>query len=170
MINIKITALHPKVADAMSQMIGEAHARGLKASLFCGLRTPEECDSLYMLGRTKINPDGISKSAPMGNIVTNAKAWESWHCYGLALDFAFKNEKGEWWWPGSDNKLWTELYKVGELFGFEWGGNWHLQKGADGKPLKRDMPHFQMRGSIKNTKEAKNILFEQGIDKLWSMV
>src|SRR3990167_4530812 len=150
-INTKITGLHPKVAEAARKTIEEAKARKMVVGVHSGLRTAEEQESLYALGRTRVNPDGKSTSNPMGNVVTNAKAWESWHSYGLSVDLVFKNEMGGWTWnrPESD---WKALGGVGKMFGFEWGGDWQTFK---------DRPHFQMRGRLLGLADAKTILFEK---------
>src|SRR3990167_10367297 len=97
----KVTGLHPKVVDTLEEVLNEAKARGLNVSLHSGLRTAEEQDKLYALGRTIVNPDGKSADKPMGNIVTNAQAFSSWHNFGLALDIVFKDSKGNFTWNKS---------------------------------------------------------------------
>jgi len=155
---IRVTALHPKIADAVASILTEAKARGLNVGMFSGVRQPEEQEKLYALGRTVANPDGKTDAKPLGNIVTNGKPWSSWHNYGLAADIVFKNEKG-WTW---DKKFpeWEELGKVGEIFNLEWGGRWKMQ----------DLPHFQKRGSIQGVGHAKEVLFNDGLEKLWALV
>ena len=144
----KVTALHPKIADALSMTINECKARKLNVAMHIGLRTPEQQDVLYAQGRT----------IP-GTIITKARAWESYHCLGLAVDIVFKDEKGNWTW---DEKYdWNGLGTVGKLFGFHWGGDWTSWP---------DRPHFQMTGKIPNVHEAKRILFEEGLDALWRLV
>ena len=145
---MEITALHPKVADGASQLVAEAKARGMSVGVFMGLRSPEQQDGLYAFGRTK-----------PGSIVTNAQGWDSWHQYGLAIDVVFKDEKGNWTWD--ETKDWHALGAVGKIFGFQWGGDWTKFP---------DRPHFQIIGRIPNVKEAKRILFEEGLDKLWALV
>jgi len=155
-----VTAIHPKVIDALNATITEAKARGLTVGIHSGLRTGEDQDKLYSLGRTVINPDGQSKDKPLGNVITNAKAYESWHCLGLAGDIVFKDSKGDWTWNVKQDK-WDGLGTVGEIFGLEWGGQWSKFP---------DNPHFQMRGKILNIREGKKILMEEGLEKLWSLV
>jgi len=166
---ISINAIHPKVLNALHATIAEAKARKMLVGLFCGLRTAEESDHLYQLGRTIPNADGI---------ITNAKAWQSWHNYGLAGDIVFKDEKGRWTWNGmpkcwkDKNGLWTwnktisnkwnDLGEIGKIFGLEWGGTF--------VHMKPDFPHFQMIGKMKNTGEAKKMLFSIGIDKIWERI
>jgi peptidoglycan LD-endopeptidase CwlK len=155
---VRVTALHPKVADAVSSILTEAKARGLNVGVFSGVRQPEEQARLYALGRTVDNPDGKSAEKPLGNIVTNGQPWSSWHNYGLAVDIVFKNEKG-WTWDKTFDQ-WEDLGKVGEMFGLEWGGRWKF----------KDLPHFQNRGHIQGVGQAKEVLFKDGLEKLWSMV
>lgn len=150
----KVTGLHPKVADAFSKMMAEAKVRGMSPALSMGLRTAEQQEILFAQGRTLAGP-----------IVTQARGWESWHNYGLAVDIAFRNEKGNLFWPPDDSSWWKDLGSVGKMFGFEWGGEW---KGF------KDRPHFQMRpyvfGKPMLVKEAKELAFAEGIDALWKLV
>ena len=74
-----ISAIHPKVLDAASAVVTEARMRKLSAGIHSGLRTAEKQNELYALGRTVVNPNGKSEDKPMGNVVTNAPAWKSWH-------------------------------------------------------------------------------------------
>lgn len=104
------------------------------------LRTFKEQQDLYNLGRTVVNPDGKSKSKPMGNIVTNAKAGQSIHNYGLAIDFALIIDgKDASWdsskdWDGDKITDWQEVVRIFKRNGWEWGGDWKTFK---------DEPHFQ---------------------------
>ena len=144
----KVTAICPKVLEATQATITEAKARGLNVALHCGLRIPEQQDALYAMGRTK-----------PGSVVTNAQGYESWHCLGLAVDIVFRDDKGNWTW--NDKCAWHELGATGKIFGFSWGGDWTRFP---------DLPHFQITGRIPNIREAKEIFFRDGIEKLWSMV
>lgn len=64
----------------------------------------------------------------LGPSVTNAKAWQSWHQYGLAADCAFVrdgklviSEKDPWAMRG------YQLYgQVAESLGLTWGGRWKM--------------------------------------------
>lgn len=155
----KVAALHPKLTDAITKVIAEAKARGFSVGVYSGIRTPEEQDQLYALGRTVKNPDGYDAvKRPMGRIVTRARAWQSWHFYGLAVDVVFKTP--DWDWEVKE-ELWDELGAIGKMFGLTWGGD---------QTAFPDSPHFQITGKIANVREAKRILFDEGLDKLWSLV
>lgn len=155
----ELKGLHPKVADAVSQLLNEAKARGLSVGLFCGLRTVDQQNALFAKGRTVENPDGKSDEKPMGNIVTRARWGQSWHNYGLAVDVVFKDAKGRWTWNKTEEE-WGDLGRVGEMFGMEWGGRWTM----------KDYPHFQMRGAVQGVDHAKQILDTEGMDALWKLV
>ncbi len=155
-----VVALHQKVAEAAQKTIAETKNRGIIVAVHSGLRTAEEQEKLYAKGRTIVNPDGKSAARPMGNIITNARAYESWHSFGLAVDIVFKTDKGGWTWAKTPEE-WGKLGAVGESFGLEWGGRWKKFP---------DVPHFQMRGKIKSVAEAKKILLERGVDALWALV
>lgn len=104
------------------------------------LRTFKEQQDLYNLGRTVVNPDGKKKSKPMGNIVTNAKAGQSIHNYGLAFDIALviDGKEASWDtvkdWDADGIADWMECVKIAKAHGFEWGGDWKTFP---------DEPHFQ---------------------------
>lgn len=154
-----VTALNPKVIEALASTIKEAKIRGLNVALHSGVRLAEEQEKLYRLGRTVMNPDGKTKEKPLGNIITNARAYESWHSFGLAVDVVFKDAKG-WTWNKTP-KEWGELGEIGEMFGFSWGGQWTKFP---------DYPHFQVIGKLKNVQQAKALLLEKGIEEVWSHV
>lgn len=75
--------------------------------------------------RSPARQDALAK---MGASVTNARAYQSWHQYGLAADCAFVrdgklviSEKDPWAMRG------YQLYgQVAESFGLTWGGRWKM--------------------------------------------
>ncbi len=68
------------------------------------------------------------------SFVTNPAS--SYHVWGLAVDFVFKDHLGNWTWePGADCSFfdltchgtdwyWDRLGEIIEQAGFEWGGRW----------------------------------------------
>ena len=121
-----------------------------------GLRTWEQQDALYALGRTVKNPDGAGPEKPLGNIVTKAKGGESWHCFGVAADIVFKPD-GKWSW--ADKMPWGALGKIGVELGLEWGGVWKF----------KDLPHFQLRSTM-TIQEAQEIYKKGGIAPVWDEI
>lgn len=83
------------------------------------------------------SPERQNKLASMGAHVTNAKAFQSYHQFGLAADCAFKrdgkviiSEQDPWAMRG------YELYgQVAESFGLHWGGRWKMM----------DLGHVELR-------------------------
>jgi peptidoglycan LD-endopeptidase CwlK len=94
---------------------------GYEMALLEGYRSPARQDML----------------AKMGSAVTNARAFQSWHQYGLAADCAFLrdgklviSEKDPWAMRG------YQLYgEVAESLGLTWGGRWAMM----------DLGHTELR-------------------------
>lgn len=94
---------------------------GYEMALLEGYRSPARQDQL----------------AQMGGAVTNARAFQSWHQYGLAADCAFWrdgklviSEKDPWAMRG------YQLYgEVAEQLGLTWGGRWKMM----------DLGHTELR-------------------------
>ncbi|WP_396953756.1 M15 family metallopeptidase [Neobacillus mesonae] len=122
--------LHPVVEERSGQFIKQAADKGITVVITDGFRSSEDQDRLYEKGRTA-----------SGNIVTNAKGGQSYHNFGLAVDFALKTPSGNIIWDrqydGNKNGIadWTEVVEMAKALGFEWGGDWAQFK---------DYPHLQM--------------------------
>lgn len=152
----KVPGLHPKLAEAATKIVAEAKARGLSVGLHSGLRTWEEQSRLYELGRSVKNPDGATEANPRGNIVTKTIAGYSWHNYGMAMDIVFKDAKGNWTWEKTDDE-WEQLGKIGEMYGFIWGGRWKS----------KDEPHFELKCSL-SIFAARKVAILSGIEYVWN--
>lgn len=117
--------LHPDIMDKAIDAYNEAVKAtpvGVHPSITQTMRTFAESDALYAQGRTK-----------PGDIVTNAKAGQSYHNYGLALDFVLiVNGKTDW----TVNPNWMVVVNIFKAHGFTWGGDWKSFK---------DQPHLEMR-------------------------
>lgn len=140
----RIITLHPSVRAEVSQIIEEcdkALTDKAKIRITQGLRTFEEQAALYAIGRTK-----------PGKKVTNAKAGQSIHNYGFAVDICMIiNQKVASWdttkdWDNDQIADWYECVKIFAKHGWEWGGNWKKFK---------DLPHFDKRGFNNWRKLAK---------------
>lgn len=105
--------LHPDFSQRLLlafKIMKEKH--GYEMALLEGYRSPARQDQL----------------ARAGNHVTNARAFQSWHQYGLAADCAFWrdgklviSEKDPWAMRG------YQLYgEVAESLGLTWGGRWKM--------------------------------------------
>ncbi|WHY02659.1 M15 family metallopeptidase [Neobacillus sp. DY30] len=129
------TELHPVVKERSDQLVQQAAKIGIVVVITDGFRSIEEQNTIYEQGRTT-----------EGNIVTNAKGGESYHNYGLAIDFALETPSGDVIWDRQYDRNqngksdWSEVVKIAKSLGFEWGGDW---KGF------KDYPHFQMDFGLK---------------------
>ena len=125
-----VTALHPVVAAKMNELIKETKKSGITILITDGFRSQLEQDVLYQQGRSGD-----------GQIVTNVKGGDSYHNYGLAIDFALRTSKGKVIWDleydGNHNGQsdWMEVVAIAKSLGFTWGGDWSSFK---------DYPHLQM--------------------------
>lgn len=116
--------LTPQVKKLAEAWLAECKLQGLDVLVTCTLRTYKEQDDLFAQ-RPK---------------VTNAKGGQSFHNFGVALDFVpMRNGKPVW---GStteaDKKLWNDIAGIAEAVGFEWSGWWLGRL--------REMCHIQYTG------------------------
>jgi peptidoglycan LD-endopeptidase CwlK len=124
------TELHPHVKEQSNQLIQQSAAKGIVIVITDDFRSMEDQDVLYEKGRSA-----------EGSIVTHARGGESFHNFGLAIDFAIKTPSENVIWDmqydGNQNGQsdWNEVVEVAKTLGFEWGGDWAQFK---------DYPHLQM--------------------------
>ena len=129
----RISKLHPSVRNEVSKIINEcdkALTGRAKVRITQGLRTFEEQQKLY-------------NQRPK---VTNAKAGQSFHNYGLAVDIVLlidkdgdgKFETASWDtktdWDADKIADWMEVVQVFKKYGWKWGGEFKSFK---------DLPHFE---------------------------
>lgn len=134
----RVALLHPNIREQVKALIQQAEEKlGQYAAIRIvqGLRTFEEQDALYAQGRSK-----------PGNIVTNSRGGQSYHNYGLAIDFAIlydKDKNGTFETLSWDTlvdldrdgeKDWMEVVEVFEKANYVWGGRFSSIK---------DNPHFE---------------------------
>lgn len=122
----QINTLHPKLRDIALQAYNaavKATPAGVHPIITQGYRTFAESDKLYQQGRTS-----------PGEIVSNAKAGQSWHNYGLAVDFALVANGNAIW--DQHNPNWSTVVNAFKMHGFTWGGDWTGFK---------DYPHLEMK-------------------------
>lgn len=134
----RIKTLHPKLrceAVEIFAKIGLVLTGKARCRFTFTYRSFAEQQALYEQGRTK-----------PGRIVTNAKAGQSLHNYGLAVDIALlidtdgngTFETASWDdtadFEGLGGSTWMRIVHIFDAYGWEWGGRW--------KSIK-DKPHFQ---------------------------
>jgi peptidoglycan L-alanyl-D-glutamate endopeptidase CwlK len=122
----QIQTLHPKLRDIAQQAYNEAvqaTPAGVHPVITQGYRTFAESDKIYQQGRTLPGP-----------IVSNAKAGQSWHNYGLAIDFVLMVNGNEKW---DVDHNWLTVVNIFKSHGFNWGG--------DFPGSFKDYPHLEMK-------------------------
>ncbi|MBY0149266.1 M15 family metallopeptidase [Neobacillus niacini] len=124
------TELHPVVKERSNQLIQQSAEKGIVILITDDFRSMEDQNALYEKGRSS-----------EGSIVTHARGGESFHNFGLAIDFAIKTPDENIIWDmqydGNQNGKsdWNEVVELAKALGFEWGGDWAQFK---------DYPHLQM--------------------------
>lgn len=123
------SGLHPVVEEKSKELIAQAEEIGVSILITDGFRSVESQNEIYKKGRN----DG-------GAIVSYARGGESYHNYGLAIDFALQTENGGISYDlerdGNQNGKadWFEVASIGKELGFKWGGDWRGFK---------DYPHLE---------------------------
>ncbi|MBI3142590.1 MAG: M15 family metallopeptidase [Bacteroidetes bacterium] len=125
----RLASLHPKLRQEALALYHEVCRRGLHIRITAALRSFQEQDRLYQQGRTAPGPR-----------VTNAKAGQSYHNFGLAIDFCLLLPSGQVSWDRhadldhNGQADWEEMVFVFKDAGWAWGGDWTSIK---------DYPHFE---------------------------
>jgi hypothetical protein len=137
-----ILHLHPKVRVAVVKVYVQLQSEEIPFQIFEAFRYPERQKELYAQGRTK-----------PGNIVTYAKAWSSFHQYGLAVDFVLYIN-GTWSWDDGGTKLkwWNKMHEFGTAEGL--------------MRLNFETPHLQILGV--DVKDLRKGMYPPNGDKSWS--
>jgi peptidoglycan L-alanyl-D-glutamate endopeptidase CwlK len=121
----RIALLHPKIRHKAFVAYREAvHVTpvGVHPFITEGIRSFKESDEDYAQGRTKPGP-----------IISYAKGGQSYHNYGLAVDFVILIN-GKMHWIVDYN--WMKVVECFKKQGFTWGGDWPHPK--------TDPPHLEM--------------------------
>lgn len=134
----RLQQLHPicrdKAIDAYNEAV-QATPKGVHPYIDQTLRTFEESTKLYNQPFDGKDNDGDGRIDEADEKVSNAKAGQSWHNYGLALDFHLQiNGKDVW---DEKNPNWKVVVNIFKKHGFSWGGDWNSFK---------DYPHLEYKG------------------------
>lgn len=136
----RIGALHPAFQTKVMELLALCQARGLDVFVTQGLRTFAEQNELYKQGRTK-----------KGAVVTWARGGQSYHNYGLAVDFAFHGKS-----PYSEDHDWAGLVKAVGDAGLESGASYG------------DRPHANIKGISMKTLQGWH--GKGGLPNVWNQV
>jgi peptidoglycan L-alanyl-D-glutamate endopeptidase CwlK len=117
-----INRLHPDIRDATTQVLSTLQQQGINVEIYSSLRTIEEQNALYQIGRDEDGNDIEGERRP-----TQAQGGSSYHNYGLAFDVEIyvTNEAGrtvkDWGFEGSN---WQTTIAAMEDAGFTAGYRW----------------------------------------------
>jgi peptidoglycan L-alanyl-D-glutamate endopeptidase CwlK len=110
-----IDDLTPHMRELTVKFLDKAAQEHIDVLIYCTMRSNEEQDALYAIGRTK-----------PGSIVTNARAGQSSHNpdkTGKARAFdcvPMLHGKPQW----NDRDTYLKLGLIGESVGLKWAGRW----------------------------------------------
>lgn len=132
------SGIHPVVKESALEMVKRAYQEGIFVQISAGYRSMDEQAKLYGQGRLGYFYDGKNYSNLSKPRVTNAKPGQSYHNFGLAIDYFIVSDDGK-------NAIWTvdakwkRVAAIGKSLGFSWGGDWSSFK---------DYPHLDMTGGL----------------------
>ena len=126
-----LDSLLPEVAEAAKRAKANWEKAGFKVLITQTYRSPKEQEQLYLKGR-----QGKLGEKP----VTNARAWQSYHQFRLAIDIV-PLLRGQPIWNPRTNEEWTIWNGVAAFLkseGFSWSKEWknfvelaHFQWGTE---------------------------------------
>lgn len=137
--------VHPAYLRAEA-FVCAAEVAGIPLIVTCTRRSAQAQEALYAQGRADIGlvnklrvECGLPAISEEENRrrVTNARAGDSLHQYGVALDVVPLSAGKPVWDAGA--AIWQCVGAIGEQVGFEWAGRWKRF---------REMPHFQFTGGL----------------------
>jgi len=133
-----INKLAPDVRALCVLLIDQARIAGIKIGITSTLRTPQEQEALYALGRMPVEAvNALRGAAGMPSITEEENnrrvTWtrQSRHLTGRAFDFVVIHPRGYADWHNIE--AFTRVGEIGEALGLYWGGRFE----------KRDLAHFQ---------------------------
>lgn len=137
-----LNALHPVMRRKVKAVQKKLDAAGIPMRVFETYRSPHRQAKLYAKGRTD-----------SGSRVTNANAWESYHQYGVAVDFV-RFENGKWNWntrTAVERAQWDQFHDIARNEGLE--------------PLSWEKPHVQLANLTLT--QLMNGDYPDGGDEAW---
>jgi peptidoglycan LD-endopeptidase CwlK len=137
-----LTLLHPGCLDRALDLKARIEHERLPLEVYEAARSPWRQAELFARGRTTA-----------GAKVTKARAWESSHQYGMALDFVFK-VNGLWTWSEPEPGAWDAFHA--------------LARGVDLHPLSFEKPHVEWAWNLGALKKGHIPAgFEGGAFERW---
>lgn len=155
--NARMGEVHPELARRVRNLADALDAEHISIQVSIGLRTAEQQNELFAMGRTL-----------PGKKVTNASGYQSNHVIGCAVDVypeeAVELEDGagrSGWQPdwNPEHASWKRIVALAPTFGLRDGISWH------------DMPHLELTDiPPEPTKEAQECCRLNGVTAVWAML
>lgn len=173
--NAALAKLHPVFAERVKKLLHAMVIMQIPVLIAQGLRTYEEQQALYDMGRTKpstatCNHEGIHRPVgtctdhPFGATVTRAKPGYSWHQFALSVDLYPDNVEVNGLQPEWDANAteWRTLLRVGKGFALAEGAEWRTFP---------DNPHFYPKELVPTPPDSVRALYAaQGLQGVWTSV
>lgn len=146
--NARLGEVHPELARRVRNLADALDAEHIAIQVSMGLRTAEEQNQLFAMGRTE-----------PGKKVTNASGYQSNHVIGCAVDvFPQDADTGAPDW-NPEHASWKRIVALAPTFGLRDGISW------------RDMPHLELADiPPEPTKEAQECCRLNGVTAVWAML
>ena len=163
----RLSTVNPELMRRATNLEQALDAEGIKIRVTQAIRTYPEQDALYAKGRTVPSdipcshagvsrPVGTCSFHPLGATVTNAKAGESHHNFGTAIDVAIMDAAGNPDWNES-HPAWKRIVSLAPTYGLRDGVSWH------------DMPHLQLQELPETPVDAMRDAYANGgFDAVWA--
>lgn len=132
--------LHPVLRDVLHDLDARLFAANIPLQLYEAGRSPFRQAELYAIGRGTGTP---------GKHVTRARAWSSFHQWGMAADYVFKIN-GNWTWDEPTSGMWSEYQGIATGLGL--------------RPLSFEKPHVEWPWPLSSLQAGK---YPEGGDADW---
>jgi hypothetical protein len=132
--------LHPEFRRRADNVISRLQADGIPFRIFEAFRHPERQAHLYRQGRED-----------SGSIVTKARAWQSFHQYGLAADFVLFDPTWTWDTTGERGAMWRRMHEIGTAEGL--------------RALDFELPHLELAVDLDDLHRG---VYPAGGDESWA--
>lgn len=152
----RLAEVHPRLAMKVCLIADILEHEGIEIRVVQGLRTVQQQDALYAMGRTE-----------PGKIVTNCPGGKSYHNFGLAVDCVPSSQDPtkpfapDW---NESHPVWKRMIEVAESMDLDCGATWRTFK---------DFPHFQFTGPFPRGEpndELREIFQQGGLPAVWDAV
>jgi peptidoglycan LD-endopeptidase CwlK len=159
----RLSKVHPELARRVRALVSRLSQAGLRVEVVQGLRTWDEQAALFAQGRETLTVvNSLRRKAGLAPLsadenrrrVTDARAGQSNHNYGLACDLCpFKGNVPDWNAPAA---VWKQIGAAAKAAGLKWGGDWQ----------RPDRPHVELPGLT--LPECRALYVKGGLPLVWA--